>query len=77
MKYAENVCRFLIKCIVYTGANYVNTNMSPTRKLAPNTIGIMCTIGGLGRHIGRQSTDSRPMVNRYIDRMSADASADM
>ena len=63
----------------------------------------MCTIGGLGRHIGRQSTDisvdyqptidrlsvdsrpivdrlstdSRPMVNRYIDRLSADASADM
>ena len=25
---------------------------------------IMCTIGGLGRHIGRQSTDSRPIVDR-------------
>ena len=37
----------------------------------------MCTIGGLGRHIGRQSTDSRPIVDRYIGRLSADASADM
>ena len=27
--------------------------------------------------VDRLSTDSRPMVNRYIDRLSADASADM
>ena len=44
------------------------------------TIRLMCTIGGLGGHIGRQSTDvsadSRPIVDRYIDRLTADASAD-
>ena len=30
MKYAGNVYRFLIKCIVNTGANLVNTYISPT-----------------------------------------------
>ena len=66
--------------------------------LSPSIVqGIMCTMGGLGRHIGRQSTDilvdyrstigrlsvdnrpvdSRPIVDRYIDRLTADASADM
>ena len=41
----------------------------------------MCTIGGLSRHIGRQSTDisvdSRPIDYRYIDRQSTNASPDM
>ena len=30
MKHAGNVYRFLLKCIVNKGANYVNTYMSPT-----------------------------------------------
>ena len=44
---------------------------------------IMCTIGGLGRHIGRQSTDYRSTIDRLsvdsrpiVDRLSADISAD-
>ena len=45
---------------------------------------IMCTIGGLGRHIGRQSTDSRPIcahlstVGRPLSAdLSVEVSADM
>ena len=45
--------------------------------------GIMCTIGGLSRHIGRQWTDIsansgpiyRPTVDRYIGRQSTDKCA--
>ena len=61
-------------CICFTKVIKVDVDVNEMSLLI---IWIMCTIGGLGRHIGRQLTDSRPMVNRYIDRLSADASADM
>lgn len=42
-------------------------NADRTTGISKNN-GIVCTIGGLGRYIGRLSTDYRSAVGRYIDR---------